>query len=444
VHVRRNGWLPVLVFGLSVSAPLAAPDIAEYLLPLNSGPIGIAAGPDGNVWFTNFISDEIGSITPSGTIAMFPLATGTEPAGIAAGADGNLWFCENFANQIGRITPSGAVTEFPVPNPLLTGGPGYITAGPDGALWFTVSSGGEVGSSTAGFIGRVTTDGQFTEFSPLNLTAGPQQIVAGADGNLWFSLPFSGRIGRISTSGTVEEFLLPTPSMFALALAASPDGGVWVAEQEPDSDILARFAPDGTTTEIALPGITAAIFGLVVGPDGNLWFTEDDTGLIGRATPAGVVSEFETSSPSSAPWLIAPGPDGGLWFSEYGVDVLGRVALAPFPCVPGPNALCVNGGRFRVGATWSSSTGSGPATAVPLTDDSGYLWFFDPTNIEIVAKVLNGCAIDERYWVFLAGLTNVAATLTVTDSQTGVARTYTNPPGQAFAPVQDVNAFACP
>ena len=376
----------------------------------------------------------------SGTIATFPLATGTEPAGIAAGPDGNLWFCENFANQIGKITPSGAVTEYPIPNPLAHRRPGVhhrrVRTGRSGSRSATVG--------TAGFIGRVTTDGQITTFSPPSLTAGPQQIVSGPDGNLWFSLPFSGRIGRITTAGKVDEFLLPTPSMFALALAASPDGGVWVAEQEPDSDILARFAPDGTATEIALPGIAAEIFGLVVGPDGNLWFTENDTGLIGRATPAGVVSEFETSSPISAPWLIAAGPDGGLWFSEYGVDVIGRVALAPFPCVPGPNALCVNGGRFRVGATWSSSAGSGAATAVSLTDDSGYLWFFDPTNIEIVAKVLSGCAIDERYWVFLAGLTNVAATLTVTDSQTGIARTYTNPPGQAFAPVQDVNAFACP
>ena len=132
--MRFNRWLPVLFLGLAVSAPLAAQNLAEYLLPFNSGPIGIAAGPDGNVWFTNFISDEIGRITPSGTIATFPLATSTEPAGIAAGPDGNLWFCENFANQIGRITPSGTVTEYPIPNPLLTGGPGYITAGPDGAL----------------------------------------------------------------------------------------------------------------------------------------------------------------------------------------------------------------------------------------------------------------------------------------------------------------------
>src|SRR5262249_45965540 len=140
--------------------------------------------------------------------------------------------------------------------------------------------------------------------------------------------------------------------------------------------------------------------------------------LIGRATPSGVVSQFQTLSAATDPWMITNGPDGALWFSEYGDDQIGKI-VTPFSCAAGPHALCLDGGRFRVAATWSSITGSGPANAVPLTDASGYLWFFDPTNIEVVAKVLDGCAINSNFWVFLAGLTNVAATLTVTDSTTG-------------------------
>ena len=34
--------------------------------------------------------------------------------------------------------------------------------------------------------------------------------------------------------------------------------------------------------------------------------------------------------------------------------------------------------------------------------------------------------------------------MTVTDTQTGTANTYTNPQGTAFLPIQDTNAFACP
>jgi virginiamycin B lyase len=421
-----------------IAAPLCAQTVVEYPITLGAEPVGVAAGPDGAVWFTMFGTSQIGRITSSGTITTYSLATNTFPAGIAAGPDGNLWFCEFGANQIGKITPSGVVSEFPIPNPSGNGGPDYITAGPDGALWFTINYG------TAGVIDRVSTDGQFTTFGPPYPSAAPQQIVTGPDGNLWYSMATSGRVGRMTTAGQIQEFPLPTPSMFALALTASPDGGVWVAEWESDSNILARFAPDGTATQVTLPGITSQIFGLVVGPDGNFWFTENDTGLIGRATPAGVVSEFQTSDPLSDPWMITNGPDGAVWFAENGIDAIGKVVFAPFPCASGPNALCLDGGRFRVSARWSSNAGSGAASVVSLTDDSGYLWFFDPTNIEIVAKVLNGCSIDGHYWVFLAGLTNVAATLTVTDTQTGIARTYTNPAGQAFAPVQDTSAFACP
>jgi streptogramin lyase len=34
-------------------------------------PFDVAAGPDGNLWFTEFGSDKIGRITPTGTITEF-------------------------------------------------------------------------------------------------------------------------------------------------------------------------------------------------------------------------------------------------------------------------------------------------------------------------------------------------------------------------------------
>ena len=88
---------------------------------------------------------------------------------------------------------------------------------------------------------------------------------------------------------------------------------------------------------------------------------------------------------------------------------------------------------------------SGAGTAVPITDDSGYFWFFDAGNIEVVAKVLDGCGVNGRYWVLAGGLTNVEAALVVTDTKTGAAKTYANPAGTAFRPIQDTAAFAtCP
>jgi len=96
---------------------------------VNSGPSGITAGPDGNLWFTEIDASKIGRITPSGTITEFPTPTAhSAPAGITAGPDGNLWFTEfEEGDNIGRITTSGTITEFPIPT--ANSAPFGITAG---------------------------------------------------------------------------------------------------------------------------------------------------------------------------------------------------------------------------------------------------------------------------------------------------------------------------
>lgn len=120
--------------------------------------------------------------------------------------------------------------------------------------------------------------------------------------------------------------------------------------------------------------------------------------------------------------------------------------VAPL-CVPDPHTLCLNAGRFSVTAFYQLSP-SGPsveATAMPLTDATGYFWFFDSSNVELTVKILDGCAVNGYYWVFAAGLTNVGVTLTVTDLRTGEQQVYENPVGTPFAPIQDTAAFhTCP
>jgi len=133
-------------------------------------------------------------------------------------------------------------------------------------------------------------------------------------------------------------------------------------------------------------------------------------------------------------------------------QMTGKIVVSPAPvstgpCVADEHTLCLGSGRFSVTAHWTKPDGSeGDGTGVPLTDDSGYFWFFDPTNIETISKVLNGCAITDSYWVFAAGLTNVAVRLTVTDTSNGVVYVRDNAQGAAFSPVQDTAAFpsSCP
>ncbi len=116
-------------------------------------------------------------------------------------------------------------------------------------------------------------------------------------------------------------------------------------------------------------------------------------------------------------------------------------------CVPDDHTLCLDSSRFSVTAEYQQTPEgpSVPATAVTLTDATGYFWFFDPSNVELIVKVLNGCGYNNHYWVFAAGLTNVGVHMTVTDLRTQTVQPYDNNVGTPFAPIQDTNAFAtCP
>jgi len=120
--------------------------IIESTIPTNnSKPIGIAAGPDGNLWFTESNTSKIGRVTTAGAITDYPtLTSNSQPLFITAGPDGALWFTEGNANKIGRITTAGTITnEFPIPTPSSV--PAGITAGPDRALWFTESNANKIG-----------------------------------------------------------------------------------------------------------------------------------------------------------------------------------------------------------------------------------------------------------------------------------------------------------
>lgn len=105
------------------------------------------------------------------------------------------------------------------------------------------------------------------------------------------------------------------------------------------------------------------------------------------------------------------------------------------------NALCL-GDRFEVTARFATTTSAGSAVPRPITADTGAFWFFEPDNLELVVKILDGCSTNDRFWLFAAGLTNVGVTIEVRDTQTGIERTWVHAPGSAFGPLQDVDALA--
>ncbi|HEX2253885.1 MAG TPA: hypothetical protein VHQ65_11515 [Thermoanaerobaculia bacterium] len=128
-------------------------------------------------------------------------------------------------------------------------------------------------------------------------------------------------------------------------------------------------------------------------------------------------------------------------------STLGRVQARPLvdtACPGEPEATCLHGGRFRVEVEWTDfQGGSGDGTGTVRGTDWASFWFFDPANVELGVKILDGRPVNGHWWVFFASLTNVGFTLHVTDLDRGLVRSYTNPP-RTFASRGDTLAFPDP
>ena len=120
----------------------------------------------------------------------------------------------------------------------------------------------------------------------------------------------------------------------------------------------------------------------------------------------------------------------------------------PTSCTETGEKMCLGAGnRFRVRALWSRSRPApaiyGRGRQIEITPDTGYFWFFRETNVEVLVKVLDGCAVNGHYWVFAAGLTDLDVILDVYDTQNQESEIYHSEEGRPFQPIQDTGAFPC-
>lgn len=165
-------------------------------------------------------------------------------------------------------------------------------------------------------------------------------------------------------------------------------------------------------------------------PDGrNGIFLNSDPGdlvtvndLTGATHVVGVSGVFEVLADGELSLLDPPAPTPSL-----GCD--------------GPAVLCV-GDRF--GIEISDPSGN-PASAIATGDSAGTFYFFGAHDTNILMSLVNGCAINNHFWVFAAANTDVEFDLTVTDTPTGEVRSYSHELGQSAEAILDTSAFAtCP
>ena len=211
-----------------------------------------------------------------------------------------------------------------------------------------------------------------------------------------------------------------------------------------DVNAKGRFAIVWETTEGGTPGGASiqgqSVVGRTFNPQGEPERAEEE-----------IATAEEGTTPEKPDVSVNEDDDFSVVFERRGaggqsegifrkdVDVISP----PGVCVADATTLCLSDDRFQVTALWEDPATHvvSSAQAVSLTDDTGYFWFFNADNVEVVTKALAACPINSRFWVFAAGLTNVEVTLRVDDVITGQSNTYFSRREQAFPPILDTDAF---
>ena len=346
-----------------------------------------------------------------------------------------------------------------------------VTTGDDGGFVIAWQSEGSIGSDSAGTSvqgQRYAPDGQPLggEFQLNALTAGDQHqpAVAALDGGglaaAWDSEASNGPDAS-GASVQARRFDPPRYALVGLAGKCLDVEDADTADGTP-ANLFTCHGGDNQSWRLELTELPQRVVGiagkcLVPGPvlsSGSVRL------VIGECGGPGDL--WRLAAPGHAAPSTLVHDDTGLCLDVRGESTADGAATILFPCHGDANqqwrpaaevctrdalGLCLNGSRFRVDVDWRDPVGNtGSSRAVPVaSDDSGLLWFFSADNWEMLIKVLDGCAINDRLWVFAAATTDVEYTLRVTDTVAGGIREYTNPLGTASPAITDTAAFAtCP
>ena len=267
----------------------------EYTSPTpNSGPLGIALGSNGDIYYTEHGESADGSNigvvdTSNGTIEDYPAQTArSDPYGIVDDPlGGDLWFTEEAGDNIGRFDPeTHAISEFSIPT--ANSEPEAITVDSSGNIWFTEFNAAQIG--------------YLSPNSPTNIQSypvayAPEGIAFDSNGNIWVSEENIGSglyyLGEYNASNgaLIHQYALPS-GHDANALTQGPDGDVWFADSKGN---IGTLTSSGTFT--FYPATHADPVGITSPADGNIWFTATGTDEY-PTNVIGVVTLSSTSDPT--------------------------------------------------------------------------------------------------------------------------------------------------
>jgi virginiamycin B lyase len=286
---------------------------SEYpMLVKTDIPTAIDVGPNGAVWFVIEFSNAVGMFENGRIRRIRKKDQNLEVLGLAADNAGRVWVTDTTARAISRISADGEVRSFPLSTPIVR--LGRLALAPDDAVWFA--------DSLMASVTRLQ-NGVFTTYSMGQQGATPYGIALDKGGNVWTTLQGQDKLGRISNSGEVTTFDIPTRNSGLGDLAIDPSGAVWFLELRLNK--VGRFA-EGRFAEFEVPTHSAGLASLAAAPDGSLWFTELGAGKLGRIKN-GQVSEFSLPRAGSRPFGVAVDTSNVVWYTDLS-GWLGRLTVS--------------------------------------------------------------------------------------------------------------------
>lgn len=277
------------------------------------------AGHDLGLWGAAY-ADSVVRVGMDGKLTSYPHPGLSYQYPITANPDGNIYAVESTGQgfAVAQITPQGNITDFPLPLGVNPQEPQDMTSGSDGNLWI-------VGTNPS-TLGRMTTAGIYTDFTPKDMTASPQSITRGPDKNLWVN---ANVLYRIGTDGTATEFGSVAGDLM------EGDATVWAHQ----GTQLVRIDMLGNETSYLVP---SSSFG-VAGPNHLIYLVGKDHIDEFSQVKLVVTGRIPTAPGAGGPLCI--GPDGQLWSAgvsngQFMVDV-----YLLHPLVATPSSVLVGVGQ---------------------------------------------------------------------------------------------------